>query len=242
MPKQVDSWKQLNPEYSHLVFDDNDCSSMINTVASAREQEAWSLLRPGCQKADYCRVIFLKYIGGVYADTDVLLLTPLQQLFRTMHNASSIHGHKWEFIMLAFQPQHPIMQEMASTSTANILKQSALVDQGLSGCQGQGPCVLGLSGPFAFFDVLKRVGRKHECSKLRAEAVGAVQSWPCKHSQDAAMRGVFVLDDAPSKHSPHGMIATLSNNGAVHVIDLRGNSGTINLNLGSMPNPIVLED
>ena len=31
------------------------------------------------------------------------------------------------------------------------------------------------------------------------------------------------------------------NNSNVHIIDLRGNTGTINLNLGSAPNPVVLE-
>ena len=78
--------------------------------------------------------------------------------------------------MLAFQPQHPIMQDIASTSTENILKQSTLVDQGLPSCQGQSACVLNLSGPFALFDVLKHIGRKHECSELRVEIVAAVQS------------------------------------------------------------------
>ena len=50
-------------------------------------------------------------------------------------------------------------------------------------------------------------------------------------------------DRAIAQHQGHhSMAMKQGNNNSVQVIDQRGNNGTINLNLGSLPHPIVLED
>ena len=51
-------------------------------------------------------------------------------------------------------------------------------------------------------------------------------------------------DRAISQHrrpAPPNLALHQGNNSNVQIIDLRGNTGTINLNLGSAPNPVVLE-
>ena len=50
-------------------------------------------------------------------------------------------------------------------------------------------------------------------------------------------------DRAVAQHQGrHDMAMKQGNNSSVQIIDQRGNNGTIDLNLGSLPHPIVLED
>ena len=60
------------------------------------------------RRADLFRVLFLKAIGGVWADLDLELRTPLAQVLPPQ--ASSVVSSTWNFAFLAYQPRHPLLQ------------------------------------------------------------------------------------------------------------------------------------
>ena len=67
------TWRDLNPEYKYTIFDDLQATQYVQQHASERER-----LMP-IQKSTL--VLFLKYSGGIYADVDEELMTPLNKRF-----------------------------------------------------------------------------------------------------------------------------------------------------------------
>ena len=56
-----------------MLLSDDDCDAFVGAHASEDERAAYGLLRTGAQRADLFRLLFLKAIGGVYADLDLEL-------------------------------------------------------------------------------------------------------------------------------------------------------------------------
>lgn len=75
MQKCITSWHQLHPnweiiEWNNSNFDFNEC----DFVKAAYENKNWTFL------ADYYELKILFLHGGIYLDTDMLLIKPLDQL------------------------------------------------------------------------------------------------------------------------------------------------------------------
>ena len=87
-----------------MLLSDADCDSFVGAHASDEEQRAYGLLRTGAQRADLFRILFLKVIGGVYADLDLELRTPLREVLPPQ--ASLVAGSTWNFAFLAYQRNH----------------------------------------------------------------------------------------------------------------------------------------
>ena len=156
------SWWRLNPEYSYAFFNHTQASRFVYERATAEEQQAWRGLMVKASLADFFRVLYLKYQGGVYADLDEELGRPLRELVHP--NASAIVDRTWQFECLLFSPQHPILIELAKTIVGNVLRQIELHrNQSAHRCLLPMTCVAGLTGPDPYHLSVVKVSRRSKC-------------------------------------------------------------------------------
>ena len=73
--KCFESWKKYCPDYEIIEWnEDNFDINMIPYVKEAYEAKKWAFV------ADYARLWIVYHYGGIYLDTDVELLRPLDNL------------------------------------------------------------------------------------------------------------------------------------------------------------------
>jgi mannosyltransferase OCH1-like enzyme len=68
MRECVDRLKSQNPEFTHHLYDDNDCRNFIKTNFDSDVLESYDTLIPGAYKADLWRYCVLYKYGGIYLD------------------------------------------------------------------------------------------------------------------------------------------------------------------------------
>lgn len=68
MKEYVDRLKAENPEFTHHLYDDEDCRNFIKTNFDSDVLEAYDTLIPGAYKADLWRYCVLYTHGGIYLD------------------------------------------------------------------------------------------------------------------------------------------------------------------------------
>ena len=64
----ADSWRLLNPEYLYVLLDDDDCRRFVHEHGSELERRAYGSVITGAQRADLFRILFLRSVGGIWAD------------------------------------------------------------------------------------------------------------------------------------------------------------------------------
>lgn len=73
--KCIESWKKYCPDYEIIEWNESNFNiSCCEYVKSAYEQKKWAYV------SDYARFYVLNKYGGIYLDTDVQLLKPLDEL------------------------------------------------------------------------------------------------------------------------------------------------------------------
>ena len=77
--KCIDSWKQVMPEYEIVCWDESNFDlTSVPFVSEAAEMKKWAFV------SDYVRLYALYYQGGIYLDTDVEIVQPLDRFL--MHS------------------------------------------------------------------------------------------------------------------------------------------------------------
>lgn len=72
--KCIDSWKKFCPDYEMIRWDESNCDISENRyVSEAYQSRKWAFV------SDYFRLKAICGLGGVYLDTDVELLKPLDR-------------------------------------------------------------------------------------------------------------------------------------------------------------------
>jgi mannosyltransferase OCH1-like enzyme len=128
------SWTKLNPEYMHMVFDDdavrmyasqywlqmeyNDPLYPLRPWVSA----ALDLFRIPAQRIDLWRLLVVYEYGGVYADIDTVCVDPIRGwLGPTACMASGIGNrsdiHQW---VLVYSPRHPVISRAIKMIVDNV--------------------------------------------------------------------------------------------------------------------------
>jgi mannosyltransferase OCH1-like enzyme len=74
------SWKNLNPQYDLILYDNEDCEDFIYDNFDERVLNAYKKLIPGAYKADLFRFCILYIRGGVYSDVGQECLDTLDKL------------------------------------------------------------------------------------------------------------------------------------------------------------------
>ena len=146
--KWMQTWWTLNPEYDYMLLSDEDCDSFVGAHASDDERRAYGVLRTGAQRADLFRVLWLKLVGGVYADLDLELRMPLRQAFdraaglddssratnfrewaalpRDNRSEASLVAWDfsgWNFAFLAYERDHPLLTSVTRSIVVLVLGQ-----------------------------------------------------------------------------------------------------------------------
>tara|TARA_Y100000590_G_C15723601_1_gene1014393 strand:- start:1809 stop:2576 length:768 start_codon:yes stop_codon:yes gene_type:complete len=107
-------WKDLNPEYSIKLYDDEMCKQFFLKYYSPLHLRIFNSLKDGPIKSDFWRVCILYKFGGIYSDADNEPLIPLRQfidedvIFITC--SSYWESHKFNPNFIAAPMHSPILK------------------------------------------------------------------------------------------------------------------------------------
>ena len=113
MKNSMQTWIDINPEYTYYFFDDNDCRRFILENFDNQVLFAYDNIIPGAYKADLWRYCVLYKKGGVYVDIDMIAVTPLRNLINHDDEFISCRDHDPRAIFNAFiccKPGHPFLK------------------------------------------------------------------------------------------------------------------------------------
>jgi len=146
MYKSIQTWKDVNPDYEHYYFDDDDSIEFIKKYFDKRVLNAYLSLIPGAFKADLWRCCVLYEKGGVYVDADMVCLQPLRDYIENSeYNFISCRDDPMakSYIYNAFiacSPKHPFLKEQIDTIVKNTEEKKDMWYLDISG-----PALLGKS-------------------------------------------------------------------------------------------------
>ncbi len=172
----MDTWLDLNPEYEYNFFGDEHASRFVRMHGTPREAEAIGRILTGSQRSDLFRVIYLRLVGGVYADTDEGLRRPLRTLIGGVDSlglavpatATGVSNNFWQFEFLPFRAGHPIMVSAARIFTDNVLLHVALKQRNASNaCRTPHECIIRNTGPLAYTAAVGDATQSHGCLNKR---------------------------------------------------------------------------
>lgn len=184
------AWWDMNPEYEYSFFGDVHAMRFVRAHASPRELRAFLSVQTGSQRADLFRVLYMRKMGGVYADIDQELRAPLAGAVPPA--ATALVGRFWPFEFLVFTPEHPVLTEAAHQMTENILQQVEWQRTNSTlRCTGSHQCVIMVTGPLAWSS---SVGAATQAGGCRNK--GRMVSWKdCKHARLAALQDMRICTE-----------------------------------------------
>lgn len=80
--KVYDNWKTFAPNYTHVVFDDEEALRFLQSNYPPQVADTFQSLR-GAHKADLFRYCYLYQKGGVYIDIKTELIRDMDDLFKS---------------------------------------------------------------------------------------------------------------------------------------------------------------
>ena len=192
---------------------------------SAAERAAYRRALVGAQRADLFRVLWLKLVGGVYADLDLELRMPLRQAFdraaglddssratnfrgwaalppdnRTEASLVAWDFSGWNFAFLAYERDHPLLTSVTRSIVELVLGQWDAM-RGVTNrthrtvCSSAVSCVLRVTGPSAYSSLVTTAARGLNCTNNWLP-----RARDCRQSEP--MRRIRVLVD------PKGQVLT----------------------------------
>eukprot|EP00834_Sanchytrium_tribonematis_P007290 NODE_639_length_5118_cov_0.568440.p3 type:complete len:311 gc:universal NODE_639_length_5118_cov_0.568440:1141-2073(+) len=139
------------PEFKVELFDDNDCLALIQ-LNYTKYLDLYTHLPFGVMKSDFCRYLFIFHHGGIYIDSDVLILSnpnkwgqfvnkfiqakPIQlivglEVIDFDHWKKHLYSNPLQILQWSFaaNPNHPILRNCLQDIYNNFqLKQSEFAD------------------------------------------------------------------------------------------------------------------
>jgi mannosyltransferase OCH1-like enzyme len=121
----VNSWKKYSPEYSYNFFTDQQCEEFMQTNFKGIVYSCYKKLGLGVMKADLWRYCIIYHYGGIYADTDTVLLCNPNDIISNKNNLvivpeNNTHLCQWIF---ASPPKNPILKSVIDLSVRRIQEQ-----------------------------------------------------------------------------------------------------------------------
>ena len=123
--KCIQSWKKHCPDYEIIEWNEDnfDLSSAPLYVHQAYEAKRWAFV------TDYVRLKAMLDMGGIYMDTDVEVIKPLDPYLQHEAFAGFEHPTRVQTGLLACTKGFPLFQEFLSYyDTATFLKEDGSVD------------------------------------------------------------------------------------------------------------------
>ena len=123
--KCIKSWKKHCPDYEIVEWNESniDISTAPNYVRPAHAAGRWAFV------TDYVRLKALTEMGGIYMDTDVELVKPLDPYLHHQAFAGFEHPQRVQTGLLACEPGFPLFREfLAYYDHASFLKPDGTLD------------------------------------------------------------------------------------------------------------------
>ena len=132
LPKDVqnvrDSIQKNNPQYTMILYDDDDMDLFIKNNYDDRIYSAYKKLAVGAAKADLWRYLMLYKNGGIYLDIDSNIIGNLNDIIYPFDNAIITRENnpglftQW---ILIFSAGHPILKYTIDMCIQNIENKSS---------------------------------------------------------------------------------------------------------------------
>jgi mannosyltransferase OCH1-like enzyme len=166
----VESWKTLNPEFIHTLYDDVDCLQFIKTEYP-QYLSLYNSLELPVQKADIFRYLIIHKYGGVYTDIDTKCLKGIRETldaptvvgieYLPEHNKGKTQIIQWFF---ASVPGNPVFIKMVDEimyrkwwmDTFGISLMLILDGRNISKSEE----TLWLTGPYVFSDYILKIPKQ----------------------------------------------------------------------------------
>ena len=103
----IDSWHRTNPDYEIVELNDDNPSHCFppKFVKEAYEQKKWAYV------ADYYKLLYLHYHGGICLDADVELTKPLDRfLEHSYFTGQEINNELFVTAVMGAKPGHPLVR------------------------------------------------------------------------------------------------------------------------------------
>ena len=113
LDKTVQLMKQLNPEYTYILYDSKQRIEFISNNFDKDVLDAYNAIKPGSYKADIWKYCYLYINGGVYLDLKSVILYPIDSiissqtellLLRERYNLGLCAG------LMGTIPKHPLFK------------------------------------------------------------------------------------------------------------------------------------
>jgi hypothetical protein len=146
----IQSWKDNNPNYTHVFLDDNERREIIKQNFHERVYNTYCKIIPGAFRADLWRYCMLYIYGGVYVDIDTICYSNLDDFlsedieFMTpidLNNCSYLGTYNLSNGFIVSIPKHPILLNCIERIVYNV--ENNIVP--FSNLDFSGPGVLGKS-------------------------------------------------------------------------------------------------
>ncbi len=127
LQNKIDCFKNLNPDYSYNLYDDNDMDNFVNEHFNGEIAECYNKLNIIVAKVDFWRYLVLYKYGGVYLDMDSNIEKPLDELIRSTDEAIiTAEGNPDLYVQwaLIFSKGHPILKKTIDLIISNIKNNS----------------------------------------------------------------------------------------------------------------------
>lgn len=118
----VNSWKNCSPEYSYYFYTDQQCDEFMQTNYKGIIYNCYKKLPMNVMKADLWRYCVIYHYGGIYADSDTILLSNINNILDNKKDfvivpENDVHLCQWIF---ASSPKNPILKNVIDLSIKNI--------------------------------------------------------------------------------------------------------------------------
>ena len=120
---QIDRIKCMNPEYTHVIYTDEEMDRFVDEHFPGEIAECYHRLNIIVAKVDFWRYLVLYTYGGVYLDMDSSIQQPLDQLIREEDDAIVTFEGNYTFMVqwaLIFNKGHPILKRVIELVVDNI--------------------------------------------------------------------------------------------------------------------------
>lgn len=105
--RYIEGWQKIDPDYKLIRWDESNCSFEDNQyVRQAYQMEKWAFV------SDYIRLKVLFEYGGIYLDTDVELLRPLDILLDDRAFFGFESPTQIATCVMGAVPKHPVIKEL----------------------------------------------------------------------------------------------------------------------------------
>jgi Glycosyltransferase sugar-binding region containing DXD motif len=141
VPDEVSDWiasfRELNPELRHLLFDERSAEELIGERFGSREVAAFRSCAVPAMQADYFRYCAVLALGGVYVDAGFRCLQSLRDLIEAVPGGTLFSNPGGKPLINGFflftAPCHPLLRLAVDVATSNIERRASEVVSQVTG-------------------------------------------------------------------------------------------------------------